>query len=260
MLSRCDTPTTKSDLDNCGATSYVTSFCRSHYKTNPDRVTVNSNNFGYESCIIARDTEFSSLKPTDVGKVIAEDSFTNSSDEVVEHEFRLSSKFGDSMTLQTTNSISTMENKKKYDVKIPSLFEAHFRIDKTMTTDDTSVHTASSSTSYSSSTVVKVPPGCSVTNKLVAKVKKYYSDFSTPICIDGYVGCDFPKKVEDPDNKSEGKHYQWYVPMLLSPPAAPAAFFICAGNYIYIYIYIYIAQRVAHLGQEESKTTLLTAL
>lgn len=207
--SNCDAYATNRDLDQAGLTQNIKSWCTNHYGTRPDTVEVNSDGYEYKACLSAGEPKFGSLRPRNSQEVVASDTFTNDSNQGVKHTFQLSGTQAESITLETTNTVS-LSTSVSFKVSVPAVLEENFSISTSFTSSRTDTHTDETSSTYTSTTEVDVPPRCSITNKLEAKVQKYSSDFKVPLCITGFVACKFPKRVKNPDKPNEGAHYFWY--------------------------------------------------
>jgi len=198
----CQYMAADSDMNNAGIAPAISSECNKLLGQTPDAVHVNADSNPYKMCLVPENATFSGLKPATAQKIIAKDTFNNTSNQNVSHTFGLTGSFSESLEMSTSTTVS-LSITVSYSVTIPDMFSSSFSMDTTFSTTSTTTHTASNTISYDPSTTVDCEPSCFYTATETVNTYIYESDMVVDICLSGYARCEYESRVNG--------HYYWYV-------------------------------------------------
>jgi hypothetical protein len=200
--NHCQYYASDKDITNAGIYYKIMDYCTKIFGKTPDAVHVNADNYDYKMCLAPGTTQFGNLSPSYGQNIVAQDTYSNQENQTVQHTFSLTGSYGESMSLETTDTVDLSVGV-SYSVGIPDVLEATFSISTTFSTSTSETHEKSADASFESSTTIDALPFCTYSAKLVANTMVWHTDMQTPVCLDGFARCQFGSPVQG--------HYYWYV-------------------------------------------------
>jgi len=197
----CTTYAQTKDLSTAGLVSTLSSQCNILFGATPAAVAANADSEPYKLCLVAGDTARSNLQPQDDESIVATDSFNNTTPQTVSHEFTLEGQFINSIKLSTTSSVAFSASV-NFNVDVMPTWSLKFDLNTSFSSSKASTQFSQAEVQYQSSTSVNCSPDCDYTAALNVQTSVYKSQFTVPICLSGWVRCQY--------NSKQNGHYYWY--------------------------------------------------
>eukprot|EP00026_Physarum_polycephalum_P014231 Phypoly_transcript_14721.p1 GENE.Phypoly_transcript_14721~~Phypoly_transcript_14721.p1 ORF type:complete len:190 (+),score=27.99 Phypoly_transcript_14721:385-954(+) len=153
-------------------------------------------------CLVAGNVTWANLQPADDESVVATDSFNNTTNQNVTHEFSLEGEYVNSLQITTTSSVSFSASV-NFHVDVLPIFSMKFDINTSFSSSKETTQFSQEEIKYQSSTTVNCLPQCDYSAKLNVQSQLYKANFQVPICLSGWARCSYNSKVNG--------HYYWYV-------------------------------------------------